>query len=169
MTIVHQLPQLFHLLCLTQSPIVTRGLKIVHALALCKDVHGPLIEEELRILSAHFLHMGHILHQFKAVVHVACLLNLGGGVAARAEGGGYELEHVFVSLIHGFLQLLKRRHRCIKEVLVDASSQGQDGHGKATLNDALIVASAHCEHFGRGRQRVGHYQTDRVRHVDILS
>ena len=62
MTIVHQLPQLFHLLCLTQSPIVTRGLKIVHALALCKDVHGPLIEEELRILSAHFLHMGHILH-----------------------------------------------------------------------------------------------------------
>ena len=62
MTLVHQLPKLFHFLSISHLCIITRCLEIVHALALCKHVHGPLVKEELRILSAHFFDVGHILN-----------------------------------------------------------------------------------------------------------
>ena len=62
MTVVHQLPKLLHFLSISHLCIVTRCLEIVHALALSKHVHGPLVKEELSVLSAHFFDVGHILN-----------------------------------------------------------------------------------------------------------
>ena len=116
MAFIHQCAKLFNFLILGELCGLACGFKVMHSLALCKDMHGPLVEEELGILSAHFFNVGNIIHQLEAVVNVALLLDLRWSIAARSKLLCDNFKHSLFVLIQSYFKLLECLDRSFKEV-----------------------------------------------------
>ena len=124
MTFVHELTKLENLLLLSEISGLTGRLEVSDTLALRKDVHGTLIQEELGVLCSNFLDVGDVAHAFEDIVDIGITLELGRSIATRFELVADQLEHAFFGLIEDHLEFLEGGHAALVEAADDARAKG---------------------------------------------